>query len=177
MPITAPIATLIGSAIGGGATAYGIKSSNSANKNAAALESKYNDEALKDARAERARQQAIDDDDRRLSLEDRALSNARYSDMLGYQRGRDSIEDARFNDERDYGRGEFASYKSKLAPFSNAGTRSMANLSSVVGRNLPAAIPTTGAGVMVRLQSPNGQMREVPTEHAAHYLKLGAKQV
>lgn len=170
MPIGLPVATLIGSAIAGGTTAYGIKASGSANKRASEVESKYGDEALKDERAEREYQRQRDEEDRRLAL-------SRDDREYGYRAGRDAISDARFNDERDYGRGQFASYKSRLAPFSDAGTRSVANLSSVIGRGLPASIPTAGTGGMVRLQSPTGQVSEVPAAHLDHYLSLGAKQV
>lgn len=177
MPITLPVATLIGTAFAATGQAVASKNARKASNQALATESKYSDEALADARAERARQQKIDDEDRRLALEDRSYSRQTLADQLAYRTGRDSIEDARFNDERDYGRGEFQGYKSRLAPFSQAGTRSVANLSSVVGRALPAAVPTAGNGGMVRLQSPTGQVQEVPADHLEHYLKLGAVRV
>lgn len=170
MPITMPIATLIGSAIGGGTAIAGMRSNRSAQREASALESRFSDQALADARAEREYQRQRDDENRRYERE-------QLEREYGYRSGRDAVLDSRFNDERDYGRGEFASYKARLAPFTNIGTRSAANLASVVGRALPASIPTAGNGAMVRLQSPTGQVQEVPADHAEFYMSRGAKRV
>lgn len=53
MPITLPVATLIGSAVAGGATAYGVHSSGSSAKRAAGIQATSDAAALEDARQQR----------------------------------------------------------------------------------------------------------------------------
>lgn len=177
MPAVIPFIPLIAAGVGAGTSIAAIKSQRGAAKDASRIEQQSTSEALRDAREQRQRDQLLADEDRAYQRERDAYGRSLDEREFGYRSSRDSVMDARFNDERDYGRGQFADYKSRLAPYGNIGTRATANLASVVGRALPAAMPTTGAGAMVRLQSPDGKIGEVPEGAVEHYLAKGATRV
>lgn len=177
MPITLPIATLIGSAIGGGTALAGMHSQGKANNQANALQSKYSDQALAAQREQdtydRIRQNQQDAESKREYDQDYGLNR----DQFGFTQAQADRAQANLENSRNYIRGQYGNYLTRLSPYSQAGASTVANLASVLGRNLPASIPTAGSGAMVRLQSPNGQIQEVPAEHADHYLSLGATKV
>lgn len=184
MPITMPVAMLIGTAASGAAAAGSSFARNRAESRARRDENRYTDEALRESRDQREYERRMDAERIQREMEDRAFQRERdaYNRSMderefGYRSGRDAVMDDRFNNERTYSRGEFADYKSRLAPYGDIGTRATANLASVVGRQLPAAIPTAGKGAMVRLQSPTGQIGDVPENAVEHYLAKGATRI
>lgn len=173
----------------------GIFSSNSASnasRDAARLQHQASMAALADAREERSYDRMTAEEqrkyDRMTSEEQRAYDRARYADETGYERGRYAeerdygrsfAEDERdygrnvYAEERDHGRGQFANYLQRLAPYSKAGAGAVNKLGASVGQNTASMVPTMGGGRMVRIQAPNGQVKEVPSQHADHYVSRG----
>lgn len=169
-----PAGMVIGAGIGAAASIFGAKkSSNTALKGqreAARMEERYTQEALRDAREQRTYEQ-------RLAEADRAYTRGRDRELFDFEREKFGIEQKNYGDERDFGRGQFANYLGRLEAFRAPANGAVANLSAVTSRALPASVPTNGGGAVVTLRAPNGAISQVPAAHVEHYLKLGATRV
>lgn len=178
MPITLPVATLIAGAAGTGASVLANRSASRANQQATATQTDYNNRALQ-AQLE---QQAYD---RQQQAADRAEAIRQFNQnyglnqqQFGFNQQQADLAQSNLVNRRDYSRGQFGSYLNRLQPFAQAGQSATTNLASVLGRNLAASIPTAGSGnAMVTLRAPNGQVSQVPAEHADHYISQGAVRV
>lgn len=167
MPIAAPIATIVGA----GLALKGQSNANRANQSATAAQTEYNNRAL----AAQLEQQAYD---RAQQAADRAEQIREYNQNYGFNQQQADLAQSNLVNRRDYSRGQFGSYLNRLQPFSQAGQAATANLSAVLSRALPASIPTSGStSEMVTLRAPNGQVSQVPAEHADHYIAQGAVRV
>lgn len=186
MPITLPVATLLSSAIGGGTAIAGLRSQSKANSQANQTQAQANAAALAAQQEQLAydRQQAAIQTSRQAALDAEAQReyNQNYGlsqQQFGFNQQQADLAQSNLVNRRDYSRGQFGNYLTRLQPFSQAGQQATANLASVLGRALPASVPTAGSGggATVRLQSPDGNVRDVPADQAAHYVSMGAVKV
>lgn len=103
--------------------------------------------------------------------------DAASREALAYQKEQDAYERKRDEEQTNYDRGQYADYLGRLDPYRAAGTGALARLSSHLGGSAPAmSYPVDQVG-MVKLQSPDGRVREVPADQAEHYLAQGATRV
>ncbi len=155
------------SAISAGAGLVASHQASNANKDAAQLEYEATQQALADAREQRAYEQKRDE-------EQQQYDRGRYSEERDYTRGV-------YGEERDYGRGQYANYLGRLDPYRQSGTRALTRVEDVLNRSTPmnpaAARPTNTGGPMVQLKAPTGQIKAIPADQVDQYLARGAVRV
>lgn len=138
---------------------FGNKSNNRASRDAMRMEADATNRALAQAREDQ-------EYERQRYAQERAEEQRRYEDERAYSRGRTA-------DETGYARGQRADYLGRLDPYNAAGTGAITRLSDILGGGRAGG----GGGAMVKLQSPTGEVRDVPEAQAQHYIQMGAKRI
>lgn len=105
------------------------------------------------------------------AAEDRSANEA-----IAYQKEQDTYNRQRDEEEKAYSRKRYADYLGRLDPYRSAGTAAIEGLSQRIPRDLAAFTPTNGGG-MIRLASPDGEVRAVPSHLKDFYLSRGAQAV
>jgi hypothetical protein len=173
MPIGAPIAALIGSAISGGTAITAGVLNHNAQTDAQNTQRDYNDRALAAQQEQQTYERQKAELDRQREIEEFNQNFGLNQSKFDYSKQQDALNRDQLLERQGYQRGQFNQYLGRLQPFSQGGQSVLPQLAGLI---TPSAAGF-GSGGGVQMRAPDGSLSMVDPDHVDHYASLGAQRV